>query len=110
MRDAAVLARAGPEAEASLAAYVAFSADASAGRLQGLKQAMERSPASMRPAKYYLVDKIPRLASSKLDVRAPQALDAANLELEVRTVPDERRRASRAGTDPIAATAAQVWR
>ena len=82
VRDAAVLARAGPEAEASLAAYVAFSADASAGRLQGLKQAMERAPASMRPAKYYLVDKIPRLASSKLDVRALQALDAANLERE----------------------------
>ena len=110
VRDAAVLARAGPDAEASLAAYVDFGAGVPTGRLQALKRAMERAPAPMRPARYYLTGQIPRLASSKLDVRALEALDAANVERETEADVREDGGARPAGTDPIAAAAAQVWR
>ena len=108
VRDAAVLARAGPEAQASLVAYVDFGAGAASGRLQALKRAMERAPASMRPARYYVVDHIPKLASSKLDVRALQALDAARQQGEATGEGASGERP--AGGDLVAKAAAQVWR
>ena len=110
VRARTAASRTGPETDASLAAYVAFGPDVPAGGLPMLKRAMERAPAPMRPARYYVVDQIPRLASSKLDVGALRALDAANLEREAGTQLAENGGARPSGSDPIAATAAQVWR
>lgn len=109
VRDAAVLARTGPEAEAELVAYVDFEPGAMAGGVQALKRAMEQAPASMRPARYHPLDQIPRLASSKLDVRALRALDAARRQGEP-VASGGAGATARVTGDPIATTAAQVWR
>jgi thioesterase domain-containing protein/acyl carrier protein len=62
----------------------------------------------MRPGRFYLAHKIPRLASSKLDLRALMALDEVNIQNERANVAA----ASEAGPadgDCIARTVAQVW-
>ena len=106
VRDAAVLARTTLEGEASLVAYVDFGGAEPAARLKALARAMQRAPASMRPSRYYVVDQVPRLTSSKLDVPALQALDAARLQREAGVdggaVPS-------VAADPIVAGAAQAW-
>ncbi len=62
----------------------------------------------MRPGRFYLVHKIPRLASSKLDIPALMALDEANVQNErVRGVAAAE--AGPEGGDCIARTVAQVW-
>jgi amino acid adenylation domain-containing protein len=104
--DAAALARAEPDGQASLVAYVAPRDGAPAGLIAELRAAMAASPPQMRPGRLYLAREIPRLASSKLDVRALASLDEANRASEG---------AAAAAPDPddgdaVARTVAQVWR
>jgi amino acid adenylation domain-containing protein len=107
VRDVGVLARAGDaDGAMTLVAYVSSRDGAPAGLTEELKQSMRSAPASMRPARFHLVDEIPRLPSSKLDVRALIALD------------ESREPGGNAGVasndlmdgDVITRTVAQVWR
>jgi acyl-coenzyme A synthetase/AMP-(fatty) acid ligase/thioesterase domain-containing protein/acyl carrier protein len=106
VRDVAALARSDDDGQASLVAYVAARDGALAGLLAELRAAMGAAPAQMRPGRLYLVREIPRLASSKLDVRALAALDEANRSSEraVAAAPDPQ------DGDAVARTVAQVWR
>jgi amino acid adenylation domain-containing protein len=105
VEDAGAVARtSGPENAATLVAYVSARRGAPAGLLDELKVMMQAAPAAMRPSHLFLVDRIPRLPSSKLDATALMLLDAAN---------DRSDRASAASqlieADRIGRTVAQVW-
>ena len=113
VRDVAALARpsngngdgdGGP----SLVAYVCADEADSEGLLAELKALMRAAPAAMRPGRLYLVPQIPRLASSKLDVRALAALDRASAQ----TGRGEAKAAVPASTegDPALRTVARLWR
>jgi thioesterase domain-containing protein/acyl carrier protein len=65
-------------------------------------------PTPMRPTYLYRVREIPRLPSSKLDVRALTALDQANIENEHARL-SLARPAGSVDRDCIAPTVAQVW-
>ena len=109
VRDAAVLARtSGADGEVSLIAYVSARENAPARMLDDVKGLMRSAPPALRPARLYLAPKIPRLPSSKLDVRSLQALDEV-------TVRNERAKVAAAveadpGSDRIARTVAQTWK
>jgi thioesterase domain-containing protein/acyl carrier protein len=60
----------------------------------------------MRPGRFYLANTIPRLPSSKLDLRALKALDEINVESERADVSAA---ASPKAGDSMARTVAQVW-
>ncbi|MFL6600400.1 MAG: alpha/beta fold hydrolase [Steroidobacteraceae bacterium] len=79
---------------------------APAGLLDELRALMRSTvPAAMRPAHLYCVSEIPRLPSSKLDVRALTALDEANIQNEdLNSIP-----ATTDLNDCIAPTVAQLW-
>jgi acyl carrier protein len=62
----------------------------------------------MRPGRLYLVDKIPRLPSSKLDLRALMAGDEVNVQNE-RAHVVAAAEADPSDGDCIARTVAQVW-
>ena len=109
VRDVGALARpGGVDGEAELVAHVSARDGAPAGLLDELKFLMRAAPPAMRPGRVYLAGEIPRLPSSKLDVRALAALDEA-------AVRDELARAAAPQTAPadgdwIARAVAQVWR
>jgi thioesterase domain-containing protein/acyl carrier protein len=88
-----------------LVAYVSARDGAPAGLLEDLKALMRSAPPPMRPGRLYRVRDIPRLPSTKLDVRALMALDQANVQNEHANI------ISAAATDDdcIAPTVAQVW-
>ena len=65
--------RAAPMATVTLVAYVSARDGAPSGLIDELKGLMRSAPPPMRPARFYLVDPIPRLPSSKLDLRALMA-------------------------------------
>ncbi|HXJ44946.1 MAG TPA: alpha/beta fold hydrolase, partial [Bryobacteraceae bacterium] len=109
VRDSGVLARtSSAEGGVTLVAYVCASSGAPAGLIDDLKEWMRSAPLPMRPGRFYLVHRIPRLPSSKLDLRALAALDESNARNE---------RASAAAPaetglldgDSVARTVAQVW-
>ena len=114
--DAGALARhsttAGGVDEVTLVAYVsardgaqaAAVAEASApgDLLDDLKDMLRSAPSPLRPARLYLVPAIPRLPSSKLDIRALKALDDGNVN-------DERAAVVAVDGDSVARTVAQVW-
>jgi acyl-coenzyme A synthetase/AMP-(fatty) acid ligase/thioesterase domain-containing protein len=106
VRDAAALARTEADGQASLVAYVAPRDGAPAALPAELKALLGASPPQMRPGRIYLVRELPRLASSKLDVRALTALDEANRQGEsvAAAAPDPQ------DGDAVAMTVAQVWR
>ena len=109
VRDVAALARTGSvNGATTLVAYVSPQDAAPAGLVAELRALMRSAPAPMRPARFYLADEIPRLPSSKLDVRALIALDAANVQRERAKPADEAELAPRVG-DRIAETVARVW-
>jgi non-ribosomal peptide synthetase component F/acyl carrier protein len=120
VRDVAVLARPAintnsADGEASLVAYVSLRDGASVGilddlkdTLDDLKEWMRSAPASMRPGRLYLIPKIPRLPSSKPDLRALMALDSVNVQNE-RAKVAAAAEAGPAGGDGIAQTVARVW-
>ena len=87
VRDVAALARpaiktSSADGEVTLVAYVSARDGAPAGLLDDLKELMRSAPPPMRPGRLYLVHKIPRLPSSKLDLRALMALDEVNVQNE----------------------------
>ena len=108
VRDVGALARtSGADGAASLVAYIAAEDGAPAALLDELKALMAGAPAHMRPARLYRVPAIPRLPSSKLDVRALTALDQGNVRAEPLTAAPD------AGTgdgDRIGQAVAAAWR
>jgi amino acid adenylation domain-containing protein len=107
VRDVAALARTSTvDGTLTLVAYVSTHDAAPAGLVEELRELMRSVPPPMRPARFYLADKIPRLPSSKLDVRRLTALDDANVQTEYAKADAEL--ALRAG-DRIAQAVARVW-
>jgi acyl-coenzyme A synthetase/AMP-(fatty) acid ligase/thioesterase domain-containing protein len=83
VRDVAALARTSSvDIATTLVAYVSPHEEAPAELVAELRTLMRSAPAPMRPARFYLVDEIPRLPSSKLDVRALIDLDTVNARRE----------------------------
>ena len=109
VRDAGALARkSGADGSVTLVVYVCARNGAPAGLLDDLKGFVRSAPPPMRPGRFYLADKIPRLASSKLDLRALMALDEVNVQNE-RASLVAIAEADPADGDCIARTVAQVW-
>ena len=109
VRDVAVLARASNADDGViLVAYVSARDGAPAGLLDDLRILMRSAPPAMRPGRFYLVQNIPRLPSSKLDARALMALDEASIQNEradvvLRDAPGS------ANCDCVAPTVAKLW-
>jgi len=107
VRDVGALARTSPDGDVTLVAYVSARDDAPDGLLEELKALMRSVAPPLRPGRLYLTDEIPRLPSSKLNVRALIALDQANLDKEQRAI------LATAGDavdgDCIAQTVRQAW-
>jgi len=109
VRDAAALARTNSaDGGVTLVANVCARQEAPAGLLDDLKEFMRSAPPPMRPRRFYLTHKIPRLPSSKLDLRALMALDESNVQNERANVVAAAE-AGPANSDCIARTVAQVW-
>jgi non-ribosomal peptide synthetase component F/thioesterase domain-containing protein/acyl carrier protein len=112
VRDVGALARPAnktiADGEVNLVAYISPRDGAPPGLLDDLKELMRTAPPPMRPERLYLVDKIPRLPSSKLDLRALLAGDELNVQNE-RANAVEAVGADPPGGDRIARTVAQVW-
>jgi thioesterase domain-containing protein/acyl carrier protein len=126
VRDAAALARTSADGGVTLVAYVCARPEMSpeeapAGLFDDLKEFMRSVPPAMQPARFHLTHKIPRLPSSKLDLRALVALDKSNEESNVGSYVESNVRNERANavaaaaeagpanTDCIARTVARVW-
>jgi amino acid adenylation domain-containing protein len=106
VRDVGVLARTSSiDGSNSLSAYVSARDAAPFGLIEELRDLMRSAPSPMRPQRFYLVREIPRLPSSKLDVRALTGLDDANVRNERLSFRDE----EPALGDGIALTIARVW-
>ncbi len=114
VRDAGVLARpankpAGADREVTLVAYVSARDDAPPDLLDGLlddlKELMRSVPPPMRPGRLYLIHKIPRLPSSKLDLCALTAIDEVTAQNEGANLVE----AGPVTGDRIAQIVAQVW-
>jgi thioesterase domain-containing protein/acyl carrier protein len=109
VRDVAALARTSAvDGTMVLVAYVSARNAAPAGLLEELRELMRSVPPPMRPARFYLADKIPRLPSSKLDVRTLTAVDEANVQTERAKPAADAGPALWAG-DRIAQAVAQAW-
>jgi acyl-coenzyme A synthetase/AMP-(fatty) acid ligase/thioesterase domain-containing protein/acyl carrier protein len=113
VRDVGALARpaiktSSADGELTLVAYVSPRDGAPAGLLDDLKELMRSAPASVRPGRFYLVHEIPRLPSSKLDLRALKTLDEVNVQSE-RAAVVAAAEAGPADGDGIARTVARVW-
>jgi non-ribosomal peptide synthetase component F/thioesterase domain-containing protein/acyl carrier protein len=109
VRDVAAAARPNrADGTMTLVAYVSARDGAPAGLIPELKALLRSAPPPMRPARFYLVPSIPRLPSSKLDVRALVALDEAHVQSERAGPIDVAERAPIAG-DHISRTVARIW-
>jgi acyl-coenzyme A synthetase/AMP-(fatty) acid ligase/thioesterase domain-containing protein/acyl carrier protein len=113
VRDVGALARpanktASADGEVTLVAYVTARDGAPAGLLDQLKEQMRSLPPPMRPGRLYLAHEIPRLPSSKLDLRALMALDEVTVQNERAIVAAETEEGAATG-DRIEQTVAQVW-
>jgi len=109
VRDVAAVARPSrADDTTTVVAYVSARDEAPPGLIDELKALLRSAPPPMRPARYYLAPSIPRLPSSKLDIRALVALDEAQVQNEREESIDEAERASIAG-DHISQTVARVW-
>src|SRR5262245_52647142 len=83
VRDVAVVGRTtGADGTIALVAYVSARDGAPPTLVDELKALMRSAAPSMRPGRFYLEPSIPRMASSKLDVRTLAALDEAHAERE----------------------------
>src|SRR5262245_59022677 len=110
VQDVAAVARpSSADDTTTVVAYVSAREGAPTGLIDELKALMRSAPPPMRPARFYLAPSIPRLPSSKLDIRALVALDQAQIENEQEESIDETAPASIAG-DQISRTVARVWR
>jgi non-ribosomal peptide synthetase component F/thioesterase domain-containing protein/acyl carrier protein len=109
VRDVAAVARpAGVDGMMTLVAYVSARDGAPGGLIDELKALMRSAPPPMRPARFYLAPSIPRLPSSKLDIRALVALDEAQIQSERAESVDGAEQAPIPG-DPISQAVAHVW-
>jgi amino acid adenylation domain-containing protein len=109
VRDAAALARIrSVDGAPTLVAYVSPRDKAPGTLIEQLREWMRSLPPSMHPTRFYSVPEIPRLPSSKLDVRGLTALDDATVRRELAKLTDEAQLAPRA-VDGIAQTVARVW-
>jgi thioesterase domain-containing protein/acyl carrier protein len=109
VRDVAAVARpSGADGTMMLVAYVSARDGASGGLIDELKALMRSAPAPMRPARFYLAPSIPRLPSSKLDIRALATLDEAHVRSERAEAIDASALAPVAGNH-ISQTVARVW-
>jgi thioesterase domain-containing protein/acyl carrier protein len=109
VRDVAAVARpTGADGTMTLVAYVSARDHAPGGLIDELKAFLRSAPPPMRPARFYLAASIPRLPSSKLDIRALAALDAAHVQSERAEAIDQAGLASIAG-DHISQMVARVW-
>ena len=107
--DAAALARtSNDDGGVNLVAYVTARDRPSAGLLEDLKEMMQSAPPAMRPARIYFANNIPRLPSSKLDVRSLMALDELTVQNE-RTNVAGATEADPVPCDRIGRIVAQVW-
>src|SRR5205807_5592710 len=93
----------------TLVAYVSARDGAPPGLIGELKELMRSAPLAMRPARFYLEPSIPRLPSSKLDIRALAALDEARVQRERAESIDEATLPAIGGGDHVAQTVAGVW-
>jgi acyl-coenzyme A synthetase/AMP-(fatty) acid ligase/thioesterase domain-containing protein/acyl carrier protein len=108
VEDVGVLARtSSTDGDVTLIAYISARAGAPPTLLDDLKDLMRSAPPPMRPARLYVTHKIPRLPSSKLDVRALMAMDEV-------TVQNERANAAQGASvvigDRIDRIVGQIWR
>jgi len=111
VRDVAVMGRLShADGTSTLVAYVSAHDGAPIGLIDELKVLMRSAPPPMRPARFYLEPSIPRLPSSKLDVRALAALDEANVQRERAESPEDAALLAMAGDDHVSQTVARVWR
>jgi len=109
VRDVAAVARPNnADGTTTLVAYVSARDEAPGGLIDELKALLRSAPPPMRPARFYLAPSIPRLPSSKLDIRALVALDEAHVQSERSESIDEAELAPIAG-DQISQTVARVW-
>ena len=110
VRDVAVMGRPGSgDGTLTLVAYVTARDGAPSGLIGELQGLMRSAPSAMRPARFYLEPSIPRLPSSKLDIRALAALDQARAQRERAESIDEAARPGIAGGDHVSQTVAGVW-
>src|SRR4029453_9287100 len=109
IRDVAVWARPdGTDGTFTLVAYVSARDGAPDVLIDELKALMRAAAAPMRPARFYLERSIPRLPSSKLDVRALAALDEVRVQLDRAESTSGARPVPIAG-DHVSRTVARVW-
>jgi acyl-coenzyme A synthetase/AMP-(fatty) acid ligase/thioesterase domain-containing protein/acyl carrier protein len=111
VRDVAAIARpGGPDGGLTLVAYVTAREGAPSGLIDELKGLMRSAPPAMLPARFYLEASIPRLPSSKLDIRALGALDEARVRHE-RAEPIDAAAITAVGWDDhVSQTVARIWR
>lgn len=105
VRDVACHARSrSTDGAVTLVAYVSGFDDAAPELLEDLRTLMAAAPPAMRPGRYYAIPRIPRLPSSKLDIRGLAVLDDAHRQ-------SERAEADRARppATPLERTVARLW-
>jgi thioesterase domain-containing protein len=108
VRDVGVVARPSHrDGSPTLSAYIRARAAPASALLDELQAMMRSVPCPMQPGRFYLVEDIPRLPTSKLDALALSALDRRNAEQEynriaLTTAPIER--------DGISRAVAYAWR
>jgi non-ribosomal peptide synthetase component F/thioesterase domain-containing protein/acyl carrier protein len=105
--DVGALARTSSDGDVMLVAYVSARDDAPDDLLEELKTRMRSVAPLLRPGRLYLTDEIPRLPSSKLNVRALITLDQANRDREQQALLATAGAA--ADGDCIVRTVAQTW-
>jgi len=110
VRDVAAMARLGPDGTFTLVAYVSARDGAQPALIGELKALMRAAPLPMLPARFYLEPSIPRLPSSKLDIRALAALDEAHVHRERAESIDEATPTVVASEDHVSQTVARIWK
>lgn len=109
VRDVAAVARPdSADGTITLVAYVSARDQAPVELIDELKALARSAAPAMRPTRFYVVPSIPRLPSSKLDVRALAVLDETHVQSERIELLAEARLAPFGG-DHMSQTVARVW-
>jgi thioesterase domain-containing protein/acyl carrier protein len=110
VRDVAVVGRPNQaDGTLMLVAYVSARDGAPSGLIGELKALMRDAAPAMRPARFYLEPSIPRLPSSKLDLRALAALDETRDRLERARPFEEASFPAIARDDHVSSAVAGAW-
>ncbi|HEX4468213.1 MAG TPA: AMP-binding protein, partial [Gemmatimonadaceae bacterium] len=110
VRDVAVIGRpSSTDGAPTLVAYVSAREGAPVRLIDELKELMRSAAPPMRPSRFYLESSIPRLPSSKLDIRALAALDDAHVQRERAESTEEATFPAVLTEDHISQTVARVW-